>query len=235
MSSNKCGHCGAPTTDICNQNGCGFLESGNGAHVVERQPVVLPNKMVPSGYDSEGSIGLRQGWNDFHDAMSKLGPLYTAPPELAELQATIAQLTADYRELSVENDRLLDVACTAEAEVERLKGGQGEPVAFIVGNRYRTQAGETVRFVRVHNEGTDYETMEDEQGINRYTRRDFGRVTGSDHEYSDPRNTPPLYASQPAPVSAELVHLLEHAKIYARGPFLDEINACLDKVKELNQ
>src|SRR5690606_9524457 len=28
---NKCGQCSASTTDICNQNGCGFLESGNGA------------------------------------------------------------------------------------------------------------------------------------------------------------------------------------------------------------
>lgn len=49
----------------------------------------------------------------------------------------------------------------------------------------------------VHNEGTSYECMEDEAGVNRYTRRDFGRVTGSAHDYSDPRNTPPLYAVPP--------------------------------------
>lgn len=27
---NKCGQCSASSSDICNQNGCGFLESGNG-------------------------------------------------------------------------------------------------------------------------------------------------------------------------------------------------------------
>lgn len=73
------------------------------------------------------------------------------------------------------------------------------PEPYIIGNQYRTQAGDLVRFVAVHNEGTRYECMEDEAGVNRYTRRDFGRVTGTCHEYSDPRNTPPLYA---APVAA---------------------------------
>lgn len=77
----------------------------------------------------------------------------------------------------------------------------GELVPYIVGNQYRTQAGELVRFVSVHNEGTSYECMEDESGVNRYTRRDFGRVTGSPHDYSDPRNTPPLYAAPPAPAA----------------------------------
>lgn len=73
------------------------------------------------------------------------------------------------------------------------------PEPYIIGNQYRTQAGDLVRFVAVHSEGTSYECMEDESGVNRYTRRDFGRVTGTCHEYSDPRNTPPLYA---APVAA---------------------------------
>lgn len=74
----------------------------------------------------------------------------------------------------------------------------GEPEPYVVGNQYFTQAGDLVRFVAVHNEGTSYECMEDEAGVNRYTRRDFGRVTGSAHDYSDPRNTPPLYAAPPA-------------------------------------
>ena len=63
------------------------------------------------------------------------------------------------------------------------------PSPFQVGQSYATQVGEIVRFVKVHNEGTYYETMEDERGVHRYTRRDFGRVTGSAHDYSDPRNT----------------------------------------------
>lgn len=70
------------------------------------------------------------------------------------------------------------------------------PVPYILGNQYFTQAGDLVRFVAVHNEGTSYECMEDENGVNRYTKRDFGRVTGSAHDYTDPRNTPPLYTIQ---------------------------------------
>lgn len=66
-------------------------------------------------------------------------------------------------------------------------------VPYELGKEYRTQEGETVRFVVIHNEGTSYETMEDENGVNRYTQRDFGRVTGTAHDYSDPRNTPPLF------------------------------------------
>jgi hypothetical protein len=77
---------------------------------------------------------------------------------------------------------------------------QQTPEPFLLGNIYRTQAGDYVRFVKVHNEGTSYETMEDENGVNRYTHAsrgsDIGRVTGSAHDYSEPRNTPPLY---PAP------------------------------------
>lgn len=64
------------------------------------------------------------------------------------------------------------------------------PSPYSLGEVYRTQAGDLVRFVVVHNEGTTYETMEDEEGVNRYTRRDFGRVTGTPFDYSDPRNTP---------------------------------------------
>lgn len=36
-----------------------------------------------------------------------------------------------------------------------------------------------------------------------------------------------LYASQPTPTSSELVRLLTRARIYARGEFRDEIDACL--------
>jgi Domain of unknown function (DUF3850) len=73
-----------------------------------------------------------------------------------------------------------------------------EPEPYRVGNIYRTQGGELVKFVGASNVGTSYETMFDEDGVHRYTRRDFGRVTGSPHDYSDPRNTPPLY-THPAP------------------------------------
>ena len=69
-----------------------------------------------------------------------------------------------------------------------------KPVPYILGNSYITQEGVTVRFVKVHNKDTSYETMEDESGVNRYTRRDFGRVTGTCHEYTEPRNVLPTYS-----------------------------------------
>ena len=67
------------------------------------------------------------------------------------------------------------------------------PEPYRLGNTYQTQSGELVTLVEVANEGTHYETMACAQGIHRYTRRDFGRVTGSPFDYSDPRNIPPLY------------------------------------------
>jgi len=41
-----------------------------------------------------------------------------------------------------------------------------------------------------------------------------------------------LYTSPPAPVADDMVRLLTRARIYARGEFRDEIDACL---RELNQ
>lgn len=61
---------------------------------------------------------------------------------------------------------------------------------FELGKKYTTLEGKVVKFVAIHNEGTSYETMVDEEGVNRYTRRDYGRVTGTPHDYSCKRNTP---------------------------------------------
>lgn len=74
---------------------------------------------------------------------------------------------------------------------------QAVQVPFVVGNFYRTLGGAQVRFVRTHHEGMGHETMEDEAGIHRYTRRDFGRVTGTDHHPPDPRNVLPLFQLPP--------------------------------------
>lgn len=68
---------------------------------------------------------------------------------------------------------------------------KANPGPYRVGRSYKTQGGQTVRFVGVANAGTVYETMFDEHGVHRYTTRDFGRVTGTAHDYSDPRNVPP--------------------------------------------
>lgn len=70
------------------------------------------------------------------------------------------------------------------------------PGPFRCGKWYRTQDNSWVRFVSIANEGNSYETMADENGVHRYTSRDYGRVTGSAHDYSDPRNVPPPIGSR---------------------------------------
>lgn len=49
---------------------------------------------------------------------------------------------------------------------------------FQLGIPYRTINGNVVTFVKINNPDTSYETVEDEHGVNRYSRRDYGRVTG---------------------------------------------------------
>jgi len=65
--------------------------------------------------------------------------------------------------------RWCDVYEAIEVAIEALAARQpvGEPVPYVVGNQYVTQTGDLVRFVAVHNEGTPYECMEDEFGVNR--------------------------------------------------------------------
>lgn len=105
--------------------------------VVERQPV----------YEVQwNSIHGPEGWKvvDFSGYEHCQGPLwdrrisYTAPPELAGLQATIAQLTAENKALSEEcgiNDKeiegLQSALSDAESEIDRLKSGHGEPVGIV--------------------------------------------------------------------------------------------------------
>jgi hypothetical protein len=66
-------------------------------------------------------------------------------------------------------------------------------VPYELGREYKTQGGDIVKFITVSHKGTSYETMGDEQGVYRYVARDFGRVCGSAHDYSEPRNVPPHY------------------------------------------
>jgi len=67
---------------------------------------------------------------------------------------------------------------------------------FLVGNSYRRLDGQYVRFVEVHNKGTDDETMVDEHGVSRYTNDDefMGFVDSNDFPNKEsPLYTPPLF------------------------------------------
>lgn len=66
------------------------------------------------------------------------------------------------------------------------------PPMYLVGHSYKQINKNTILILGVSNFNTDGETVYsmDEHGIviHRYNRRDFGRVTGTDHNDPDPRN-----------------------------------------------
>jgi Ribosomal protein L7/L12 C-terminal domain len=66
------------------------------------------------------------------------------------------------------------------------------PPMFLVGHSYKQRDKNTVLILGVSNFNTTGETVYsmDPTGavVHRYNRRDFGRVTGTDHNVPDPRN-----------------------------------------------
>jgi hypothetical protein len=95
-----------------------------------------------------------------------------------------------------------DAKALLAAPAEDVRAAVDEPEPFIVGNQYRTQNGDLVRFVEIHNAGKSHETIRDEFGHHRYTQKShlIGRVTGSAHDFSHPGNVPPLYRHPQRPV-----------------------------------
>ena len=71
---------------------CGALHTLLAAHVVERQPVVTI--LQPDPYDERGGAWMSSQDLRRLEALPVGTKLYAAPPELAELQATIAQRDA---------------------------------------------------------------------------------------------------------------------------------------------
>lgn len=55
----------------------------------------------------------------------------------------------------------------------------GSASYLCLGQTYTTLDGTKVKMMKVHNAGTTYETMSDQFGIGRYSRRDIGRCTGT--------------------------------------------------------
>lgn len=63
---------------------------------------------------------------------------------------------------------------------------------YTIGRIYRQLDGQEVLIVGIANRGTDHETVYSiapgGDPIHRYSRRDFGRVTGTSFDRPDPRN-----------------------------------------------
>lgn len=98
------------------------------APVVECQPAMAWALLNGNGQvrDLTARWDVAKNWDGLVQA------LYDAPPELAELQATIAQLKDEVGAAKGEYDRSANKVAQLTDENERLKGGQGEPVAWIV-------------------------------------------------------------------------------------------------------
>jgi cobalamin-dependent methionine synthase I len=185
------------------------------APVVERQPVAIVTGSSVQWLPGAGSVKDR-------------AELYAATPELAELQATVARLTAENERLArvehqsrealqVANQNTKQVIADRPMHRVRLKGGQGEPIYQVM---YRGDGG--------------------------------GGWCDADKESFDMKVPHPkhwkvriVYTSQPAPVSVVLDEGVEFEKWWCRTPVLRkgklqiaqeawEARACLDKVKELN-
>jgi len=209
------------------------------APVVERQPVVWVDPAVLKFPENEKQWVRIAGSLAENRTNGYTLPLFAAPPDLAELQAgepdpsswpslkaaydeaqaAIARLTAERDQYSRMYDSASGALCSigvvlnVEEEeqsvsacleaIERLKGGQGEAVAWMALNR----------------DGFPEKCLK-----------------------SDPEGFP-VYRSQPAPVSVVLPERKEYPDAPEQESYDDihscgEVygwNACLDKVKELNQ
>jgi hypothetical protein len=103
--------------------------------------------------------------------------------------AEIERLTAALAHAQ-HQEQMLGIDCSEwQSTAEQFQRQLAESIPML-GGTYVTQEGKHVTMVRIHGIGTPYETLEDEYGVNRYSRRlaDMGRVTGTAHDYSDPFN-----------------------------------------------
>jgi hypothetical protein len=195
------------------------------APVVERQPVEIELGSPPVEHMAwlldkvvnPGAYPQKVLHEQIRSTLDVIGK-HTAPPELAELQATIAQLTAENERLQMmldeETDRVkiaIDIQQKAiggrdkyAAEIERLKGGQGEPVAWAANSNLAEIA-----------DGALWS----------------GTLWGKKNPPMLEERTP-LYTSRPILVLPERKATIAFGEPDIRG---EAWNACLDKVKELNQ
>lgn len=309
----QCGASSKLTTAVALASDLGLhLRRYFAAPVVERQPMAIGNLYRTAEDQLEIEL---IGNPKITDGML----IYTSPPELAELQATIARLTAENERLSRESERVnkswhgmkrdldnikatskrlaeLDDAtiknlgdrlkaeserltgdpvlkslsrrlteaqmtiCDKDLEIERLKGGQGEPVACTscdgsgeyidaigdwrgycscpAGIALKNKPDPTPaapdgwRLVPIH------PTMDMLDALMEWNK------VGNVNAYSNILNASPDAASQPAPVSVLGLDVFKALEKVRGAPVLTtnqcydlarELNSCLDKVKELNQ
>ena len=197
------------------------------APVVERQPVDrigAADSLYLTMWPNDTLHECERGNPKYDACLRVIDAGYRSPTELAELQAkepcssswpslkaaydeaqaTIARLTAENERIKTIADNYSALLMDANAERERLKGGQGEPAAEVI-EHYGFDDG-IIRFKTSNMEQLPIGTL--------------------------------LYTSQPAPASVVLPDRMpgdtEDSDVLTDCRN-EGWNACLDKVKELNQ
>lgn len=227
------------------------------APVVERQPAcyVVKDRWGVNAYLEESSEALKiRRRLGFTDEV----PLYTDPPELAELQAIVARLTAENADMQT---RLAEACEFIDNPYDKEKlqaliaecryGVSGKGPAIEVANDLLNDCCDNLESLLKDNERLKTACSKEFASVEQLTaeleRLKGGQgeavaevvATGGPHDREDrvlielQAELPPvgtkLYTSQPAPVSVVL------PESQWGGPYQDGWNACLDKVKELNQ
>lgn len=243
----------------------GRIEQMLAAPVGERQPNQCDgcNAGIPV-VNGNHRMGLEGGYPDLMGCTAKL---YESPPELAELKATIERLTAELKDFqcgaSVEaqaGDEARAEVAALNAEIERLKGGQGETRALLErclnALDSRVAASKSVRTLRMElRKFIQSVPHEHEWDINKEGTATICHCGARSSDFpAEPRATVTV-----SPVARSLLATIEQLQAtidqqtYALSKtedllndmlrdddmkahwFRDRINACLDKVKELNQ
>ena len=74
-----------------------------------------------------------------------------------------------------------------EAAIAAVNKKEEFPNTLYLGRTYYTNEGKEVKMISIHAVGKDYETMQDQHGVHRYSRshsRIVGRCTGAPIDYS---------------------------------------------------
>lgn len=103
---------------------------------------------------------------------------------IEEQKSRFAELSNDLVKLHTLFDHNHATVKKARSDLRNFLSACLLPSPFKLGQSYKLLNGTMVTIIQIHNEGTIYETIEDQMGVNRYSTRDFGRVTGSSSSYS---------------------------------------------------
>lgn len=195
------------------------------APVVERQPVALITQ-APDCIKPEIRSAWIDGWNSARTAL-----MNEAPPELAELQATIARLTADVETMRNKNNELNDTVERLKAEVKNLRNTSVKEEVFDIICKERDQFKAEIKRLKA-GQGEQFGWI-----VKRIKPSGVEKLDRPLHSFAKPDylgpafECIPVFASQPAPVSKQEAATLIASYLAAgrsEGPVGELARALLD-------